>query len=234
MKRSLEHRIKAKLKSEGADFVEFVNISQLNAKQTKGYPTAILLGMYLTPKYLHEVSEMPDYVEKIKRDHLIDQDEFNIKEMKTDNMADDISNYLLSIGYSAYSQSENNVASTGFYDVSNKSTPLPHKTIAGMAGLGWIGKNNLLVTHHYGCAISICSVLTNAPLEVVLGNCVSSKCGDCNICKDVCNVNAIKGVTWTPGTLRDVVVDVELCNTCLKCMVICPQTQKYMNRELGL
>ncbi|MBR0308972.1 MAG: epoxyqueuosine reductase, partial [Mogibacterium sp.] len=42
---------------------------------------------------------------------------------------------------------------------------LPHKTVATRAGLGWIGKNNLLVTPEYGSAIRISSLLTDAPLE---------------------------------------------------------------------
>lgn len=233
MNNSAGHRIRTELKSKGADFIEFVDISQLPYKQNKGFQVAILIGILLSPTYLLEVSKTPDYVEKMKREMLTGEDEFNLKELMTDRLADYTAGYLLSIGNSAYSQSEKNISSTGFYNKTDKSTPLPHKTIAGLAGMGWIGKHNLLVTPEYGSAFSMCTVLTNAPLETVLYGHTSSKCGDCEICVKGCQVKAIKGKTWSPGLPRDAIVDVSLCNTCLKCMVLCPWTQKYIKRGLN-
>ena len=46
----------------------------------------------------------------------------------------------------------------------NWRTPLPHKTVATRAGLGWIGKSCLLVTEAYGGAIRLSSLLTDTPL----------------------------------------------------------------------
>lgn len=43
---------------------------------------------------------------------------------------------------------------------------LPHKTVATRSGLGWIGKNGLLVTSEFGPAVRISSILTDAPLAV--------------------------------------------------------------------
>ena len=43
----------------------------------------------------------------------------------------------------------------------NLGTPLPHKTVATRAGLGWIGKCALLVTKQFGSAIRLTSVLTD-------------------------------------------------------------------------
>ena len=230
---SISHDIQAKLKSKGADFVKFVDISGLSKKQNKGYCNAVLIGILLSPAYLLKVTNTPDFIEEMKRKNRMKEDEFNNIEIKTDGLADDLEDYLVSKGYSAYSQSEKNVASSGFYDETNKSTPLPHKTIAGLAGMGWIGRHNLLVTPEYGSAISMCSVLTNAPLEAVLRPVSSSRCGDCRICTDICKAKAIKGKAWELGMTRNEIVDVNLCTTCLKCLVLCPWTQRYMEKGIN-
>jgi epoxyqueuosine reductase QueG len=52
----------------------------------------------------------------------------------------------------------------GFIDAATLSTPLPHKTAATRARLGWIGKCALLVTREYGSAVRITTVLTDVSM----------------------------------------------------------------------
>lgn len=226
--KTLEAELEFELESHGADFVIFVDISQLSEEQNKRYPNAILIGITLSPNYIQEISLTPEYIQKMIRSNLISKDEFHVAEANTDKLADNIADYLSSKGYSAYSQSEKNISLTGFYDEKAKLTPLPHKTIAGLAGLGWIGKHNLLITSEFGSAISICTVLTDAPLKTVLHTPANTQCGDCTICIEICPVQAIKGTTWDLGTIRDELVDVYQCYSCLKCLALCPWTQKYL------
>jgi len=229
---SLEAELTSELKNQGADFVYFVDISQLSDEKNKEYSCAVLIGIILSPDFIQKITDMPDYLNEMIHNNQIKEDEFHIKEAETDKLADFVASYLSSKGYSAYSQSENNIYSTGFYDEKTKSTPLPHKTIAGLAGLGWIGNHNLLVTTEFGSAISMCTVLTDAPLETVLHKPSNSLCGDCNICVNICSVKAIKGNPWKIGISRNEIVDVFKCNTCLKCLALCPWTQKYMKRNI--
>ena len=230
----LEGELIAELRKQGADFVYFVDISNLAYNQNKGFPVALLFGITLSPAYLQKIIDTPDYVVDMVRKRQFDQDEFHLKELKTDELADQIANYIRLKGYAAYSQSEDNIYLTGFYDLKTKNTPLPHKTIAGMAGLGWIGKHNLLVTPEYGSAISICTILTDAPLKTVLFNPAQSKCGSCTVCINSCPVNALKGNSWNSHTSRDELVDVYHCITCLKCLAFCPWTLGYIkNGSLG-
>lgn len=231
---ALEHKLKTQLFDQGADFIYFVDISHLSEEQNKGYANAILFGITLSPSYIIKITNMPNYVQKMIEDNQIEEDEFNQKEIHTDMMADNIAGYIKKKGYTAYSQSEKNICSTGFYNEESKSTPLPHKTIAGMAGIGWIGKHNLLITNEFGSAFSMCTVLTDAPLITVLYTPLKSQCGDCNICKKICSVNAIQGNNWCISSTRDNLVDVNKCNTCLKCLVFCPWTQKYMKDKLRI
>lgn len=207
--------------------MHFVNIQQLAEEQTKGFPSAILIGIALSPSFLKRVAEMPDYVEWVKREKQFNNDEFHLAEIKTDALADFAADYLRKKNFEAYSQSESNIEKTGFYDTTTKSTPLPHKTIALKAGLGWIGKHNLLVTPEYGSAISMCTVLTNAPLETIGNEVAASQCRSCSVCTKVCPAKVLKGTTWEKGTSRDEIIDVHHCTTCLQCMVQCPYTKQY-------
>jgi len=224
---SLECDLTNELKRRGADFVYFVDVSHLAEVQNKGYAHAILLGIALSREYLQKVACTTEYVKNMVLNDEVEEDEFHLMEIKADDLADLMAEYLIGKGYSAYSQSENNILKTGYFNEEEHRTPLPHKTIAGLAGLGWIGKHNLLVTPEYGSAICMCSVLTDAPLETILKKPLDSLCGDCTVCKDVCQVNAIKGNLWDYDVERDEIVDVYKCTTCLACMVFCPWTVLY-------
>jgi len=231
---SLNTELELELKSRGADWVSFVDISHLSVAQTKGYRSAILIGLVLSPGYLRKVAHATDYVREMIRCKQVHVDEFHLKELQADQLADYLADYLTQKGYPAYSQSEDSIYLTGFYNEKTKSTPLPHKTIARLAGLGWIGKHNLLVTPEYGSAICLCTVLTDAPIttqEVEAP--LSSQCGRCGVCQAICVDNVIKGKAWDVSTSRDGVLDVYQCTTCFKCVVHCPWTQKYIQRNCG-
>jgi len=218
------------LNQHGIDFIKFVDVSALPEEQNNGLPRAILFGISLTPEYIREIARQPDYIRQKVESGEIHRDEFELKEKKTDRLADEIADFLQQKGFNAHSQSEDNLTQTGLYNEVIQQTPLPHKTIAHMAGMGWIGKHDLLVTPEYGSAISMCTVLTDAPLETVLYSPEGSKCGDCHTCVDVCVPGALKGKTWNIKTSRDEIIDIAHCTTCLRCLVMCPWTQRYAQK----
>ena len=228
----IQKEIETLLRNSGAEFVHFVDISALEKFQNKGLPGAILFGKLLSPEFIQTITDNPFYVKEMIQNKQIESDEFHKLEKETDQLADTLSEFIISKGYSAYSQSEQNIFATGFYDEEKKQTPLPHKTIALLAGLGWIGKHNLLVTKKYGSAISMCSVLTNAPLETSRSENIVSECGECIVCVDACDENAITGNMWEYGKAREHLVDVSKCTTCIRCLALCPWTQKYRKNRL--
>ena len=71
-------------------------------------------------------------------------------------------------GFKAISQSDTGLIAENTFDFSTKTSILPHKTIAMLSGLGYIGKNNLFITTKYGAAQCLGSVLTNAPLTAYI------------------------------------------------------------------
>jgi epoxyqueuosine reductase len=229
---SLEEELQAELKNREADFFCFANISHLTEEQNRGYPTAILIGILLSPGYLQMINTTPDYTEEMKRNNLKEEDEFDLKEKMTDRIADELAAFIASKGYSAFSQSEANLYRVGTYDEKNHRTPLPHKTIALLSGLGWIGKHDLLITLEFGSALIICTVLTDAPLSTTTLVPSNPKCGSCTICKEICPTQAITGKNWSINTPREEIVNVYKCTMCLKCLAFCPWTINYMKKNL--
>ncbi|MDF2505530.1 epoxyqueuosine reductase [Clostridium sp.] len=211
----------SELNTRGVNFVKVVDISMLSAKEHRGYSVAILIGIVLIPSYIFRLS----------KENVLDYSEFTEKENSADKLAEWTADFIIAKGYKAFAQSERNLGLHGFYDETTKTTPLPHKKIAILAGLGWIGKNNLLVTQEYGSALCMCSVLTNAPLPTENRPIIMPKCGECSVCKDICPAGAIHGSTWEMGMNRELIVDVYHCDCCLKCLANCPWTQKYMKNN---
>lgn len=215
------NEIISELNTRGINFMKVIDVSKLSEKENRGYNVAILIGIVLSPYYILEQS----------KENIIDHSEFGEKEHRAGEIAEWLADFIITKGYRAYAQSDRNLIN-GFYDETTKTTTLPHKKIAILAGLGWIGKSNLLVTPEYGSAFCMCTVLTNAPLPIENKPMIISKCGDCTICKDICPTSAIHGTIWKQGLNRDFIVDVYHCVGCLKCLVYCPWTQKYMYNNL--
>lgn len=59
-----------------------------------------------------------------------------------------------------------------------------HRVAAEQAGVGWRGKNELIVNPIYGCAIRLASVVTGAPVERT--HAPYEGCGSCRSCLDAC------------------------------------------------
>ena len=202
---------------KGANIVRFVDIGGIPCNQTQGFEKAVVFCMALSKEFILTVRDGKQ----------IEHDEFVEKEHEADSLADFLAEHLQQKGYRAYSGSEKSNEQNGNFDAKTMSSQLPHKTIARLAGIGYIGKNNLMITEKYGCAFSMCTVLTDAPLETNTPPLVSSKCGDCDVCKQICPGNSILGNKWSEKTGREGVIDVYKCMCALKCMVHCPKTLKY-------
>ena len=96
-----------------------------------------------------------------------------------------LSRFLQSKGYESLP-----VPASQMVDWEKQAGHLSHKRLAVSAGLGWIGRNNLLVTPEFGSRIRLATVLTAAPLSV--GTPVPFGCGDCHKCLSRCPAAAIK------------------------------------------
>lgn len=110
-----------------------------------------------------------------------------------------------------------------------------HKLAATRAGLGWIGKNSLLITEEYGPRVRLSTILINYDLPFNRPI-ISSKCDNCRICVDACPYHFIKNEEWYPSINRELLVSVFACSSkreesiktigrkhsCGLCLLACP------------
>jgi len=109
----------------------------------------------------------------------------------------------------------------------------PHKTAATLAGLGWIGKTGLFVSHEFGPAVRLATVFTDLPL--IPGSPVTTGgCGSCRLCVDQCPAGSGRDVTWRAGMPRDEIFDAASCQhyrresgkICGICVAVCPYSRQ--------
>lgn len=75
----------------------------------------------------------------------------------------------------------------GFSD----SSPVLEKALAVQAGLGWFGKNTLLIHRHFGTFILLSGVFTTLDINYEAVSMRLPRCGSCQRCIDACPTQAI-------------------------------------------
>ena len=114
--------------------------------------------------------------------------------------------------------------------------PFSFKYAATRAGIGWYGKQDVIITERSGPRVRLSAVLTDAPLEY--GRPIDeSRCpDDCRKCVDICPCKAVKGVRWDSTRCRADLIDYHRCNrmrsafiprlgrksACGLCLAACP------------
>ncbi len=101
-----------------------------------------------------------------------------------DNIALRLVGWLQGQGYAALA-----VPASQVLDWTECRGHLSHRHVAALAGLGWIGRNNLLVTPQFGARVRLMTVLTDMPLEPDTP--LEEDCGSCRACVSVCPARAI-------------------------------------------
>ncbi len=114
--------------------------------------------------------------------------------------------------------------------------PFSFKDAAIHAGLGWMGKNDVVITSRYGPRVRLSAVLIDAPFAYGKALLHSQCPKQCARCVDACPHNALHGVQWSPDACRSDLIDYQLCNqkrslflkthgrksACGLCLVACP------------
>jgi epoxyqueuosine reductase len=107
--------------------------------------------------------------------------------------------------------------------------PFSHKMAATRAGLGWIGKTDLLITRKFGPRARLAAVLLKEKLFSTGRPVESSECGACSICVEACPAQACTGKLWNIKIDRDAFFDAFKCRE--KCRDLSAQN---LNEKISL
>ncbi len=190
------------------------------------YPRAISLGIAL----LHSIVDQLPNREERSVSILYRHHSYDVINQRLDFIASQVSSALQRQGYRALP-----IPASKRTDVARICGPFSHKIAAHLAGLGWIGKNCLLVTPEVGPRVRWATVLTDAPLAPT-GQPLEQRCGGCNQCVDICPVSAFSGQPFCPTQPREVRFNASQCDrylnalkerepeggVCGMCLYVCP------------
>lgn len=229
----LAGELRGRLFEAGASLVGFADLAPIPEDARQGFPRGVAIAVRLDPPVVAAIKDGPN------EDYAC---QYDAKNRLLGEIAGAGAEFLRRKGFRAAAR-----AATLEKLPEDLITPLPQKTIATRAGLGWIGKPALLVTEIYGPAVRLNSILTDAPLPP--GRPVTeSRCGDCSVCVEICPGKAVSGRPWKAGMARHEFFDAFACreansrvaaprkmhhHICGMCIANCPRTLAYLKREMG-
>ena len=125
------------------------------------------------------------------------------------------------------------------------NNPLDERLLAYNAGLGFFGKNNLLINEKIGSSFFIGVILTDAVIEP--SSIKQNKCIDCNMCIKACPTNSITEngllnqntcLSYITSKKQLTENEEKLLNNCVygcdKCINICPYNKNNIDKIKGL
>ena len=216
-----EKELEKILKEAGADLVGFSSLSENRSPEHPEYGYAVTIVRKLSRAVIKTINGAPtmEYFQH-----------YRATNARLDSIALDAVSFIENAGYLALPVA----ASQSTPDKKDEYRGIfPHKTGAVLSGLGFIGKNGLLITE-YGSAVRLATVLTDMPLSAQkeIKPCL---CGDCQICKNACPAGAITGERYVIGAERSTIFDAKKCSEHMKtyknigrgavcgiCISVCP------------
>jgi epoxyqueuosine reductase QueG len=232
MKSSFEE-IRKMLFESGAGLVGFADMTVVPTEDRKDMERALSIAVALSPGIVSRITKGP--TKEYFREYL-----------RVNTLLSELSHRAATLlaerGFAAVALEP----TTEDFDAVQLRAGLSHKIAATRSGLGWIGKNALVITKLFGSAIRLTTVLTDAPIETG-PPCDESLCGTCTACVEICPAKAPSGTNWRLGLYRDDFFDARACcrkatefcdregidsTICGICIDACPWTRKYIKRAV--
>lgn len=229
----LNNEIIALLKKEGCDIVGFADLRCLSKEARQNFDRGILIALS------YSKDAMRDNKNGLAQQYYA---EFTAINKRLPELATLTAQFLVGKGYKALAKQSSTVVQDEDY-----RTVLPHKTVATLASVGWIGKCATLVTREVGSALRLTVVLTDAPLQCGTPITKSLCPPNCTVCMDACPGKAPLGGLWEVGVDRDAFFNAHTCRLaarahakaalnidetlCDLCISNCPFTQWGLGYE---
>jgi epoxyqueuosine reductase len=190
-----------------------------------GYPRAVSVGIALPGQIVDQLPRSSERSVAVSYRH-----QYRTVNQRLDLVASHITSVLQQQGFRAFP-----VPASERIDDERICAVFSHKLAAHLAGLGWIGKNCMLITPQVGPRARWVTVLTDAPLTVS-GLAIPEDCGACRDCVDMCPVGAFTGERFREEDAREVRYDAGKCEryfheiekvrpgppVCGLCVYVCP------------
>ena len=148
----------------------------LSPKTRQGLDRAISLAFHLSDRVLEDIIDGPTKL------YFFHYQRVNVL---LDELALKITNFIQARGWEALP-----IPASQIVDWEKQWAHISHKHVAQRAGIGWIGRNNLLVTREFGSRQRLITVLTNMPLNVDSPSLFG--CGECYACLSSCPSKSIQ------------------------------------------
>jgi epoxyqueuosine reductase QueG len=159
-----------------ADIKNIKNEFLISPKVLAKMDRAVCLGLGISQAALAEIEQAPT---RMYFHH------YRMVNMFLDQVALRVGNYIQKKGYLSLA-----IPTSQIIDWERLSAHASHRKLGVLAGLGWIGRNNLLVNKELGSQFRLVTILTDMPLEP--DEPVKESCGLCRFCVKICPAQAIK------------------------------------------
>lgn len=159
-----------------ADIQDVKSGFKLSEKLLSKLDYAVCLGLRLSQSILEEITECPT---RLYFHH------YRTVNASLDQAALKACNFIQKKGFRALP-----IPASIILDWDNQKAHLSHKQLGVLAGLGWLGRNNLLVNKELGSQFRLATILTDMPLKVDSPS--KDSCATCRLCVKICPAAAIK------------------------------------------
>jgi len=129
------------------------------------------------------------------------------------------------------------------------SAPILERSFACSAGIGFIGKNNMLIIPEYGSYFYLAEILTTTHFDLLQTDLMANQCGSCTLCIDSCPTGALEKpfyldaskclsyltIEYKGAANREMGSSMGDCFFgCDRCQEVCPFNKGEASRQISL